>query len=57
MFDELPVAAGELEVAMRIRENNLMVLFSIIPTSAFMLSSVFVLVKYKEGSKQFLEDD
>lgn len=48
VFDELPVAAGELEAAMRIiRENNLMVLFGIVALLAFMLSSVFVLVKYK----------
>ena len=48
VFDELPVASGELEAAMRIiRENNLMVVFGIVALIAFMLSSTFVLVKYK----------
>ncbi len=46
--DELPVASGELEAAMRIiRENNLMVILGLIALVAFMFSSGFVLVKYK----------
>lgn len=48
VFDELPVASGELEAAMKvIKENNLMVLFGIIALAALMFSSMFVLVKYK----------
>ncbi len=46
--DYLPVAAGELEAAMKIiKENNLMVIFGLIALIAFMLSSGFALVKYK----------
>lgn len=46
--ESLPVAAGELEAAMKvIRENNLMAVFGLVALLAFMFSSGFVLVKYK----------
>jgi hypothetical protein len=48
MDEDLPVASGELEAAMRIiRENNLMFIFGLMALLGFMFSSSFVLVKYK----------
>jgi hypothetical protein len=46
--DEIPVASGELEAAMRtIFGNNLMMVFGLLAMLAFAISSGFVLVKYK----------